>query len=110
MALTRKCEILWALLDAVDRACMRPMVSPHAMFQERDGEALVVLPERAVTLGGSARQILSLCDGERSGEEVAAALRAQVAGEAPVGLTDDVHDFLREMERAGVIGFEAAAG
>ena len=102
-ALTRKCEILWSFLDAVDRATARPSLVSHALVREEDGQPVVVLPERAVRVGGSGREILSLCDGTRTANDVAAEMAARHA-DAP-GAADDVHDFLEELGRAGAVLF-----
>ena len=102
-ALTRKCEILWGFLDAVEAANARPRLPSHAQLRpDPEGEhTLVVLPERAVRLDANAREILDLCDGERSSQAVAGALRARhVEAE---GIEADVHDFLDEMQRIGVL-------
>ena len=105
-ALERKCEILWALLDAVERGCGVPKVSPHAL-QRKDpesGDDLVILPERAVKLGGAGPDILALCDGERSSEEVAQEMLTRHPGKNQIA--DDVHDFLSKMHRVGVVQFD----
>ena len=105
-ALERKCEILWSLLDAVERTCRRPVLVAHALlrFDDTEGAWLVVLPERAVKLGGSGRAILGRCDGTHSGAEVADELR-QLPGAAAT-LDAEVDDFLVAMEQAGAIRFE----
>ncbi len=101
-ALERKCEILWGLLDAVEAAHARLRPASHVSLREEgDGCGLAVLPERAVRLDRNALQILSLCDGKRSASELAAELRARHP--EVEGLEDDVHDFLGEMERLGVL-------
>jgi coenzyme PQQ biosynthesis protein PqqD len=101
-ALERKCEILWQLLDAVEAACAQPRRAAHALLRaEPGGGALVVLPERAVRLDARGSEILELCDGRRSAEAIAAQLASRHRG-AP-GVEDDVHDFLAQMERAGVL-------
>ncbi len=102
-ALERKCEILWALLDAVEAAHARLRPASHAQLRDEcaDGSATLVLPERAVKLDANAREILDLCDGERTSEWVAQELRVRHPGASE--LEDDVHDFLREMERLGVL-------
>ncbi len=101
-ALERKCEILWSLLDAVELGGARPALAAHAMLRkEGEDSTLVVLPERAVRLGGSGREILDLCDGSRTSVEIAVGL-----GERHPDiehLWDDVHDFIAEMERLGVL-------
>ena len=102
-ALERKCEILWRLLDAVEEAHARPRLSAGATLRKdpADGRDLVVLAERAVRLSPSGREILDLCDGTRTCEEIAAALRARHPEHE--GLEDDVHEFLHQMRRLGVL-------
>jgi len=100
-ALERKCEILWSLLDAVEAAHAAPAFARAAQPRLDDPEPLVVLPERAVKLGGSAREILALVDGKRTAIEIAAELRDRHSEIAHVA--DDVHDFLDEMVRLGVL-------
>jgi pyrroloquinoline-quinone synthase len=100
-ALERKCEILWSLLDAIEAAHAAPAFAPAAQPRLDDAQPLVVLPERAVELAGSAREILALCDGERSAIAIAAAVRDRHP--AVEHVADDVHDFLDEMVRLGVL-------
>jgi len=103
-ALRRKCEILWKLLDAVERATSRPGLVSHALLRKEEDEShVVVLSERAVRVRGSGHEILSLCDGQRTGSEVADAMRARHSDAANVA--EDVHDFLEEMARAGALSF-----
>ena len=96
-ALTRKCEILWSLLDAIEAAHARPEVSPHAIARLDDAEPMIVLSERAVKLGGSGREIVALCDGTRSSVEVVEILAARHPDEPEIAA--DVHDFIAEMVR-----------
>lgn len=107
-ALERKCSILWSLLDAIERHCRRPVLTPHAAlrFDEPEQAWLVVLPERALKLGGSSHAVVELCDGERSGAEVADEI-AQLPGASPQS-AEEVDHFLAEMERAGAVRFEPA--
>lgn len=100
-ALERKCEILWRLLDAVEEAHAPPRISRHAQLRENVGETMVVLPERAVEVNESGREILALCDGKRSSAQIAAAV-ARRHPEAS-GVEADVHDFLDRMTALGVI-------
>jgi pyrroloquinoline-quinone synthase len=102
-ALERKCSILWRLLDAIEAAHARPRVRASASirFDPVEGRDLAVLPERAVRLNASGREILDLCDGRRSGEEIAAVLRGRHSEVA--ALESDVHEFLGHMQRLGVL-------
>jgi pyrroloquinoline-quinone synthase len=100
-ALERKCEILWSLLDAIEAAHAAPRFARAAQPRLDDAEPLVVLPERAVKLSGSAREILSFVDGQHTAIEIAAAVRNRHPDVPRVA--DDVHDFLDEMVRLGVL-------
>ena len=100
-ALERKCEILWRLLDAIEAAHERPRLSPHAQLREEAGQLLVVLPERLVKPSPSGREILALCDGERSAVAIAGELRRRHP--EVEGLAGDVHEFLASMQRLGVL-------
>ncbi len=81
----------------------RPVLSPHALLRpDAQGDrALVVLPERAVRLEGSAEEILALCDGTRTVEDVARGLRDRYPDAE--GLEDDVRTFLARMHRIGAL-------
>jgi pyrroloquinoline-quinone synthase len=100
-ALERKCEILQALLDGVEWGGRRPRLAPAAMLREEGEAAMAVLPERAVRLSPSGREILEACDGDRDVEAVASALRARHP-QVP-GLERDVFEFLEAMEQLGVV-------
>jgi pyrroloquinoline-quinone synthase len=102
-ALEKKCEILWRLLDAVERAHRIPCIASAAQLRDdpQDGALTAVLPERAVRLNESGREILEACDGSRSADAIAREL-AQRHPEIP-GIEPDVHAFLSEMERLGVV-------
>lgn len=103
-AVERKCEILWSLLDAVEAAHGRPRLSPHAVLRdddERPGGRIAVLPERGVRVNDSGCEILALCDGTRTAAAIASELRTRHPDVAHVA--DDVHDFLGEMQRLGVL-------
>ena len=105
-ALERKCEILWSLLDAVEDAGRRPALREGALLREDDrelGRWLAVLPERAIRMNVSGREILTRCDGRRRAEEIAADLQALHPGAPEV--TGQVHEFLDALRRHGALEF-----
>ena len=104
-ALTRKCEILWQLLDGVEWGGRPLRLAPGARLKGDAEGPLVVLAERAVQLNETGRAILSLADATRSPCAIAAALRARHPD--PPELERETYAFLEEMERLGVL--EAAA-
>lgn len=105
-ALERKCEILWSLLDAIEAAHARPRLSPHVVLRpDPEGDrTLALLPERAVRLNASGREILDLCRGDRDALSIAAELRRHHPDVE--ALEGDVHEFLAEMVRLGVLARE----
>jgi len=68
-------------------------------------EHLLLVPEGAVRLNDTAAQVLELCDGRRSVEEIAAALSDRYAGADVAG---DVRDLLGGMTERGLV-VDAAA-
>jgi len=102
-ALERKCEILWRLLDAVEAAGRCPRISRHAQLRNEPSteQILVVLPERAVRINTSGREILELCDGARSASEIARTLGSRHPEIEQV--ESDVHHFLEQIEHVGVL-------
>ena len=68
-------------------------------------EHQLLIPEGAVRLNTTAAQVLELCDGERTVEEIAAALSERYAG---ADLTDDVRELLGGMSARGLV-VDAAA-
>ncbi len=100
-ALECKCEILWRLLDAIEAAHARPRLSPHAQLREEAEGLLIVLPERAVKPSASGREILELCDGQKSAAEIADILCKRHPDVS--NLASDVHGFLASMHELGVL-------
>jgi pyrroloquinoline-quinone synthase len=99
-ALERKCEILWSLLDAIEAAHASPRLAASAQLRSEE-PALVVLPERAVQINDTGREILALCDGSRTANAIAGELRRRHP--EVVGVESDVHDFLDQMRQLGVL-------
>ena len=100
-ALETKCAILWRLLDAVEAAHARPVLSPHARWRHEGDASLLVLPERAVRLDPSGREIVALCDGRRSALEIASELERRHPGSE--GVAAETHLFLDRLERVGAL-------
>jgi pyrroloquinoline quinone biosynthesis protein D len=63
-------------------------------------EHLLLVPEGAVRLNETAAQVLELCDGERSLEDIAAALSQRYSG---ADVSDDVRELLDGMAAHGVV-------
>jgi pyrroloquinoline quinone biosynthesis protein D len=80
----------------------RPRLVDGARLQYDDvrEEHMLLIPEGAVRLNATAAQVLELCDGERSVDDVATALSERYGG-ADVG--DDVRELLGGMAQKGLV-------
>ena len=85
----------------------RPRLADGARLQYDDvrEEHMLLIPEGAVRLNATAAHVLELCDGERSLEEIAAALSERYSG---ADVTDDVRELLGGMGERGLV-VDAAA-
>jgi pyrroloquinoline quinone biosynthesis protein D len=63
-------------------------------------EHLLLIPEGAVRLNPTAAQVLELCDGERSLEEIVDALSARYEG---ADIRDDVVELVDAMAQKGLV-------
>lgn len=72
-----------------------PRISRRARlrFDEVRESHVLLLPERVVVLGESSAEILTLCDGSRSVEEILATLKSRYPD---ADLEADVMEFLQE--------------
>jgi pyrroloquinoline quinone biosynthesis protein D len=68
-------------------------------------EHVLLVPEGAVRLNPTAAQVLELCDGERSLDDIVGALSARYQG---AELRDDVHELIDAMAQRGLV-VDAAA-
>ena len=85
----------------------RPRLVDGARLQYDDvrEEHLLLIPEGAVRLNETAAHVLELCDGERSLDEIAAALSERYAG---ADVAEDVRELLGGMGERGLV-VDAAA-
>ena len=110
-ALRFKTEVLWAQLDAIDRGDSQPpgpqgMTRPRLVtgarlrYDEVREEHLLLVPEGAVRLNPTAAEVLELCDGERSVDEIVGVLSARYDG---ADLGDDVRELVDGMAERGLL-------
>ena len=80
----------------------RPRLVDGARLQYDDvrDEHLLLIPEGAVRLNATAAQVLELCDGERSSDDIAAALSERYGG---ADVADDVRELLEGMTQKGLV-------
>jgi pyrroloquinoline quinone biosynthesis protein D len=86
---------------------MRPRLVTGARlrFDEVREEHVLLVPEGAVRLNPTAAEVLELCDGERSLDEIVGVLSARYDG---ADLRADVHELVDAMAQRGLV-VDAAA-
>lgn len=85
----------------------RPRLATGARLQYDDvrEEHLLLVPEGVVRLNATAAEVLELCDGERSLDDIVGALSTRYDG---ADLSDDVRGLVRAMAEKGLV-VDAAA-
>ncbi len=105
-ALSFKCDVLWAQLDALYHYCVgtagrRPVLARHARYRwdsVRD-EHQIVFPEGVLVLNESGAAIVRLCDG-RSTADIITALEGKFEDGDPAV---DVPAFLNRLAEKGIL-------
>jgi pyrroloquinoline quinone biosynthesis protein D len=69
-------------------------------YDEVRGQQVLLIPEGLVRLNRSAAEVLELCDGKRSLDEIVSVLSARYDG---VDLREDVRGLVDAMARRGVV-------
>jgi pyrroloquinoline quinone biosynthesis protein D len=71
-----------------------------------EGEQRVVLfPEGMIRVQGTGRNILELCDGQRTVGEIVTALSAAYSGADPVKIREDVASFLEALQQKRIVDY-----
>jgi pyrroloquinoline quinone biosynthesis protein D len=83
----------------------RLVTGARLRYDEVREEHVLLIPEGVVRLNPTAAEVLGLCDGERSLDEIVSALSARYDG---ADLRDDVHELVDAMTRRGLV-IDAAA-
>jgi pyrroloquinoline quinone biosynthesis protein D len=78
----------------------RLVTGARLRYDEVREEHLLLIPEGAVRLNPTAAEVLELCDGERSLDDIVDALSARYAG---ADLRDDVVELVDAMTQKGLV-------
>jgi coenzyme PQQ biosynthesis protein PqqD len=78
----------------------RLVTGARLRYDEVREEHLLLIPEGAVRLNASAAEVLELCDGERSLDDIVGALSQRYDG---ADLRDDVIELVGAMEQRGLV-------
>jgi pyrroloquinoline quinone biosynthesis protein D len=83
----------------------RLVTGARLRYDEVREEHVLLIPEGVVRLNPTAAEVLELCDGERSLDDIVGVLAARYEG---ADLRDDVHELVGAMAQRGLV-VDAAA-
>jgi pyrroloquinoline quinone biosynthesis protein D len=83
----------------------RLVTGARLRYDEVREEHVLLVPEGVVRLNPTAAEVLELCDGERSLDDIVGALSARYEG---ADVRDDVHELVDAMAQRGLV-VDAAA-
>jgi coenzyme PQQ biosynthesis protein PqqD len=88
----------------IDRGA-RPKLASKARLRldKQTGQQVLLYPEKGLVLNPTGSKILSLCTGDRSFEEILAALRVDYTQGPLEQLEAHVESFLRSLEERGLV-------
>jgi pyrroloquinoline quinone biosynthesis protein D len=83
----------------------RLVTGARLQYDDVRDEHLLLIPEGAVRLNPTAAEVLELCDGERSLDDIAGTLAARYDG---ADIRDDVRELVDAMAQQGLVVIDAA--
>ena len=83
----------------------QPRLAPGCRWGTQGEKPVVLYPEGMIRVEGTGQHILELCDGQRTIQEIVAAL-AEKYGAADVGkINEDVSSFLETLQRKRIVDY-----
>lgn len=84
----------------------KPRLAPGCRWAEASGaERMLMFPEGALRLQGTGREILELCDGQRSLAQIVEALRMQYKSGDGDRIELEVSSFLESLQQKRIVDF-----
>lgn len=66
---------------------------------------MILYPEGAIKLQGTGREVLELCDGERTFGQVIAELQKEFGSTNPEKIRSDISAFLEQLQRRRIVDY-----
>jgi coenzyme PQQ biosynthesis protein PqqD len=83
-----------------------PRLAPGVRLNEKTQQPrMLLMPERALRLNGPSLEIVQLCDGNHTVEQIAGKLHALYAKAEPQRITDDLLGYLELLHKERAVDF-----
>ena len=83
----------------------RPRLAPGCRLGENNQQRVLLMPERALRLNGPSLEIVQLCDGNHTVQQIAEKLHALYSKAEPQRITDDLLGYLALLHDQRAIDF-----
>ena len=84
----------------------QPRLAPGCRWGTHGEQQVVLFPEGMIRVQGTGQNILELCDGQRTVEEIVATLAGRYGTADPLKITEDVSRFLEALQRKRIVDYE----
>jgi pyrroloquinoline quinone biosynthesis protein D len=83
----------------------QPRFAAGCRWGSQDEERVVLFPEGMIRVQGTGQNILELCDGQRTVQEIVTTLSSTYSGADPARIREDVGSFLEALQQKRVIDY-----
>jgi len=83
----------------------QPRLAPGCRWGTQDEQQVVLFPEGMIRVQGTGQNILELCDGQRTVQDIVATLSERYGAADPVKITEDVSSFLEVLQRKRIVDY-----
>ena len=83
-----------------------PRLAQGCRLSIHQGSSIVLYPEGMIRLDRTAQDILRLCDGQHTLEQILAILAQRYTGANPVQMREDVGSFLGKLKDKRIVDYE----
>ena len=84
----------------------RPKLIRNCRLSESEAQGdMLLMPEGAIRLKGTGKEIVSLCDGARSIQDILEILRTRYSTQNPAALEKETLEFLEALKNKRVLDF-----
>jgi len=84
----------------------QPRLAPGCRWGTHGEQQVVLFPEGMIRPQGTGQDILELCDGQRTVQEIVATLSGQYGAADPVKIKEEVSSFLEALQRKRIVDYE----
>ena len=83
----------------------QPRLAPGCRWGTQGEQQVVLFPEGMIRVQGTGQNILELCDGQRTVQDIVATLSERYGTADPAKITEDVSNFVEALRRKRIVDY-----